>query len=170
MNYAEESLRLHGEWKGKIEVLSLIHILHPEPQGIRLPQPAPGDPHSGVPVQPYVTRAGRGADPHHRHGLLGVSGASAALQIRSGNHPGPAAPAPALRRGQRAAGRRDAGHLPRNQRRALRGKKCLRAGGFSGIIETEYVYWRPLWKINSKTWKLKSATPHSIPILSLIHI
>ena len=26
MNYAEESLRLHGEWKGKIEVISRVPV------------------------------------------------------------------------------------------------------------------------------------------------
>ena len=26
MNYAEESLRLHGEWKGKIEVVSRVPV------------------------------------------------------------------------------------------------------------------------------------------------
>ena len=26
MNYAEESLRLHGEWKGKIEVISRVQV------------------------------------------------------------------------------------------------------------------------------------------------
>lgn len=30
MNYAEESLRLHGEWKGKIEVVSRVSVKNKE--------------------------------------------------------------------------------------------------------------------------------------------
>ena len=30
MNYAEESLRLHGEWKGKIEAVSRVSVKNKE--------------------------------------------------------------------------------------------------------------------------------------------
>ncbi len=29
MNYAEDSLRLHDEWKGKMEVVSLVPVIRP---------------------------------------------------------------------------------------------------------------------------------------------
>ena len=34
MNYAEESLRLHGEWKGKIEVISRVPVKDKEDLGL----------------------------------------------------------------------------------------------------------------------------------------
>ena len=43
MNYAEESLKLHGEWKGKIEVISRVPVKTKDDLwALRLPAGRPG--------------------------------------------------------------------------------------------------------------------------------
>ena len=41
MNYAEESLRLHGEWKGKIEVVSRVQVKTREDLSLAYGEPVP---------------------------------------------------------------------------------------------------------------------------------
>ena len=79
-----------------------------------------------VPLLGRALHAGGGAVPHHRHGLLGVAGACAALQDRfAGQQARRAFPDAARLRALIAEHRgTDAEHPPRHQRRAASGRSA----------------------------------------------
>ena len=59
MDYAKESLRLHGEWKGKIEVIATVPVENEEDLSADYIIPKAFDPRVGPAVAKAVAQAAR---------------------------------------------------------------------------------------------------------------
>ena len=83
MDYAKESLRLHGEWKGKIEVISKVPVATKEDLSLAY---TPGVAQPCLEIQKDVNKS---YELTRRHNLCAViTDGSAVLRRRSPDNPG----------------------------------------------------------------------------------